>query len=450
MPVAAARALPEAKTPDLYARFSAAMDALLAPAPHTPPSLAVALSGGADSMALALLAAQYASAHGGQMRSFTVDHRLRAGSTREAEQVASWMAARGIAHQILTPAHVPASRNRMEAARIWRYDALAEACARASVLHCLIAHHAGDNRETVLHHQARGDTADGGAGMAAARAYRGVRLLRPLLHIERAALENFLRAQNQPWVEDPTNRDPRWARTRNRAFLADNPSRIAALDAEIAEHAAARRTREIARTGAALRTVTLHPLGFAQMNLAAWRKLEPTLAQQLLADLLTTISGRTHRPRGGETARLAYALTQPEATKRTLHGCELTVRGDHLLVAREHARVEAPAPLCGQGQAYWDNRFRVQYAVSAGSTFQIAALGHLGRKQLAALGVAQALARALPRATPALWHLDTLVFVPHIGMQCPPHVRIALGFAPAKPLADAPFWWFNHDQFCTV
>ena len=65
------------------------------------PCLAVAVSGGRDSMALALLAKDWADAQGGQVLAVTVDHGLRPESSIEAEQVGRWMAARGIAHHAL-------------------------------------------------------------------------------------------------------------------------------------------------------------------------------------------------------------------------------------------------------------------------------------------------------------------------------------------------------------
>ena len=65
------------------------------------PRLAVAVSGGGDSVALALLAADWATRRGGTVTAITVDHGLRAAAAAEARQVGRWMKARGIAHRIL-------------------------------------------------------------------------------------------------------------------------------------------------------------------------------------------------------------------------------------------------------------------------------------------------------------------------------------------------------------
>src|ERR1700734_2547842 len=65
------------------------------------PAFAVAVSGGADSMALALLADRWARACGGTLTALTVDHRLRPESREEAAEVGRWLAERGIAHRVL-------------------------------------------------------------------------------------------------------------------------------------------------------------------------------------------------------------------------------------------------------------------------------------------------------------------------------------------------------------
>ena len=68
---------------------------------ETAPRLAVAVSGGADSLALALLAQEWARGKGGAIVALTVDHGLRREAAAEARQVGRWLAARGIAHHVL-------------------------------------------------------------------------------------------------------------------------------------------------------------------------------------------------------------------------------------------------------------------------------------------------------------------------------------------------------------
>lgn len=433
----------------LYARFAAALRQLLYPSLATDDwrlttPLAIALSGGADSMALTLLADQWARAHGGRIVALTVDHGLRPESRREAEKVAAWMRERDITHRILTPPPSDSSSNVQENARQRRYDALADFCREHDILHCLLAHHAGDQRETVELHTTRGSTADGGTGMAAVRNYCGVRFLRPLLTSERTELEDFLCRNGSDWVRDPSNENTAFARVRTRAALAEDKTSHTARDAQAASEAVARIMRDEALAEAAAHCVTLHPLGFVQIDYAAWHALEPTLGAQLLADCLRTIGGHTRRPRRHETEWLATALREP-FHKRTLHHCEIAVSDGHIHIARELARVEAPLTLQNAGEAMWDRRFRVHYTIPPESSLTLRALRHDGKKQLAARFDQQV---DLPLATPSFWHLDELCYIPHMNatMSLPPGVQLSLGFAPPKPLAAAPFWWLSDVQ----
>ena len=420
-----------AHPPSLTTRFLAALDALgpFEPAAH----LVIALSGGADSMALALLAAEWAQLRGGQLTTLTVDHGLRPESRTEAEHVASLMAARHIPHHILTPTHAEHSNNLQENARAWRYDALAEWCRTHHVLHCLVAHHAGDQRETVALHHARGDTADGPSGMATVRNYQGIRFLRPLLGFEKAELVQHLEAQGAAWVEDPSNRNTQFARVRMRETLQGDAALTADLTTRAAEESEARSARDAQLAQAAMQCVTFSPAGYAVLDLAAWKRLDKLLASQMLADVLTTISGATQRPRKADTDRLCDALRAPSLSRRTLHGCEIDSIKGVLRIAREASRVAAPVTLSGTGRLLWDARFMVQYDVPASHPLTLRALDNHRRS-------------GLPAATPSLWHLDARVFVPHItaiAHDLPAGARVSIGFAPAKPLAAAPFWWLN-------
>src|SRR5689334_22586799 len=88
------------------------------------PRLAVAVSGGADSLALALLADAWARDRGGSITALTVDHRLRPESAAEARQVGTWLTARGIAQETLIWEGPYPSSDIQAAARAARYRLL--------------------------------------------------------------------------------------------------------------------------------------------------------------------------------------------------------------------------------------------------------------------------------------------------------------------------------------
>src|SRR5579859_3556454 len=108
------------------------------------PRLAVAVSGGADSMALAQLAHAWARRRGGGITALTVDHRLRPESAREAQQVGVWLAARGISQETLVWDGPHSTGDIQAAARAARYRLLEAWCGEHGVLHLLTAHHRED------------------------------------------------------------------------------------------------------------------------------------------------------------------------------------------------------------------------------------------------------------------------------------------------------------------
>ncbi|WP_308461832.1 tRNA lysidine(34) synthetase TilS [Sphingomonas folli] len=197
----------------------------------------VAVSGGPDSVALLLLAA---AAFPGNVVAATVDHRLRPTGAEEAAMVAALCERRGVPHATLVPAVPIAGSSLQRRAREARYALLTAWAREQGVDALLTAHHADDQAETLL---MRLNRASGLAGLSAIRAVRwdlGTLLLRPLLGWRRAELRALVEAAGAPFVDDPSNADPRHDRTRVRAALAAaapalDPAGLAASAGYLAE-----------------------------------------------------------------------------------------------------------------------------------------------------------------------------------------------------------------------
>jgi tRNA(Ile)-lysidine synthase len=196
--------------------------------------LALAVSGGPDSMAMLALAH---AAYGARVVAATVDHRLRPEAADEAAMVAGYCAAIGVPHTILTPASPVAGASIQAQARAARYALLEGWASGAAAL--LTAHHADDQAETFLMRAARGSGISGLAAIRARRDSGGVVLLRPLLNWRRSELRAVAEAANAPFIDDPSNRDDAHDRTRFRRLLETNswldPAAIAASASHLAE-----------------------------------------------------------------------------------------------------------------------------------------------------------------------------------------------------------------------
>lgn len=180
--------------------------------------LLLAVSGGPDSLALLRLAAMWRDA--GAKTGFavaTVDHGLRENSAHEAECVALWAEQLGFSHKILRWEGEKPKADLQQKARAARYGLLFAHAEKIGAQGVVTAHHLDDQFETVLMRFARGSGVSGLAGMARAQNLGDGLVLRPLLATRKQQLIDFCAAQDQAFFEDPSNRDPHFARARWRA-----------------------------------------------------------------------------------------------------------------------------------------------------------------------------------------------------------------------------------------
>jgi tRNA(Ile)-lysidine synthase len=426
------------------AEFAAAM-ALLAPFERAA-VIAVAVSGGRDSMALALLVRDWSAAQGGRAIAVTVDHGLRAGSAAEARLVGRRLRAVGMTQRILRWAGPHPASGVQAAARDARYSLLADWCRRHTILHLLLAHQQDDQAETLLMRLAHGSGASGLAAMPAVSSHEGIRLLRPLLGFSRARLEATLEQHGIDWVDDPSNSDPRFERVRWRDAIDRGANarrtRIALADAANAM-GAARAARELG-VADLLAHVRPMPEGYLLLPPRLLETADPEFGRAALLRCLLMVGGDPHPPRGEALERLFGELGRPDALRgRTLGGCRLMRWREHVLICREAAAV-APATRIDPGtRLHWDRRFQLRLAGSTGRGFEIRPLGPAGPAHIGEEAAARA--RLLPapvRATlPALHDRRGLAAVPHLGWRRGRKgVNLALlGWQPRHPLAPAAF-----------
>lgn len=183
---------------DLPARVSQQLAARLAGSE----SLCVGLSGGCDSVVLLHLLSR--QPRQGRLSAIHVHHGLSPNADAWADFCAGLCAQLGIPLQI-RPVQVDrtAGLGLEAAARQARYQAFS--AIKADCL--LLAHHRGDQAETLLFNLLRGTGIVGAAGMQGERQVGSYRLLRPLLGASRAEIERYALAHGLSWVDDESNRD---------------------------------------------------------------------------------------------------------------------------------------------------------------------------------------------------------------------------------------------------
>jgi tRNA(Ile)-lysidine synthase len=335
--------------PALPEQFSIALDRL---GPFEPRlRLAIAVSGGADSMALALLTSGWASRRRGELLALTVDHGLRARSSAEADLTLRRLTELGIPGRKLVVGGLARGPALARRARDARYRLLLDACAELGIAHLLLGHHRGDQVETVMMRALSSSTARGLAGMPALTETRFARLLRPLLDIAPEQLRALLTARGVAWVEDPSNRDRGALRTRLREARGDpgGTGEGTRAVADAAREAGARRARlDHAVADVLARRATIRPEGYAVLSPGP---IEP----EALAALLRCVAGTDYTPPIDRVAALARDLRPA-----TLGGVRITRTGragiGWLLIRERRAMA---GPVAARRGVTWDGRFRL-------------------------------------------------------------------------------------------
>ncbi len=335
---------------------------------ETRPHVAVAVSGGADSLCLAFLAARWAERRGGQVRALTVDHGLRPGSADEARRVGQWLKPQGIGHHVLDWRGPKPRTGLQAAARRARYGLMSSWCRSAGVLHLLLAHTMDDQAETLLLRLGSGSGPDGLAAMAAIRETPDVRLLRPLLGILKASLVASLKAQGQEWIEDPSNRDAAFARTRIRRTMVEGGLEVVELARSARRFGRARVVLEAAAAQVLARSASVHPAGFARLDRAALGKAPEEVGLRAFSRVLAAIGGRDYGPKPEKLERLYHDLMNPAdpsgTLARTLGGCRVIAAGDGILTCRETRGLPDPIHVRPGLRLNWDRRFSIAFSGS--------------------------------------------------------------------------------------
>ena len=389
------------------------------------PSLAVAVSGGADSMCLAVLARDWVLARGGSLLALVVDHGLRAESADEAALTLSRLTTLRIPARQLTVIGLSRGAGLAARARAARYEVLLQTCADAGRLHLLLGHHAADQAETLMIRVLSGSGGRGLAGMPAVHEAATVRLLRPLLAVPPAVLRAFLTDAGVPWVEDPSNADRRALRPRIRS-LRDNDAGGTKTLAEAANAAGRHRAVGNLAIGRVLaERVVMRPEGFAILSPGA-------IAPEALAALIRTVAGADFAPGTGQLATMAA-----DPGPCTVWGVRILPAGRlgrGWLVVREAAAI-GDAVEARHG-VIWDGRFRLHAAHAPLEGLTIGALGDDARAIRRRPGLPVAVLRTLP----ALRRGNVLVAVPHLDYpDFSAFQGVRLVFNPPHPLASAPF-----------
>jgi tRNA(Ile)-lysidine synthase len=342
------------------------------------PALVLGVSGGPDSTALLYLVARWRVSRQGAPRliAVSIDHGLRPEARHEAAAVKRLCEKLGVEHGTMRWSGAKPSTGIQEAARVARYRLLRVAAHRAKARCVLTAHTLDDQAETVLFRMARGSGLAGICGMArsvpidnlaaagfglptdaahsashssrdpeeASQSTRIV-LVRPLLDVPKARLIVTLQEAGIAYAEDPSNADPRFARSRLRTLMP------ALADEGLTPQCLVRLARRVRRSEAAHEAVVdwaARRLGLAAdtrrlaLNSADWGEFPAEIALRLLGRAISTIGTEGPVEFGklevlGEALAAALVAGVPRF-RRTLAGAMVSLQKDCIVIDQAPAR----------------------------------------------------------------------------------------------------------------
>ena len=289
-------------------------------------TIAVAVSGGADSMALSLLMHEWAQPLGKKVIGLTVDHQLRSNSTQEATQVNDWFKRHDIEHHILTWEHSPSlPLNGLQTkARKARYHLLEEWCKNAHVDALMTAHHAQDQLETFLMRLSKGSGLTGLCGIRPITKTNWGHLCRPLLKVSPEQLKETLVRFNQPFIQDPSNENSDFTRVRWRQllpFLAKEGLDSKALQLTIERLQSAENLLEEQTDTALTNCVALFDDANATLDWIFFLKLPPEIGKRVLLKIISHIGNQNYPCRYKVITGLYKSLQNKNFKGATAGGC---------------------------------------------------------------------------------------------------------------------------------
>jgi tRNA(Ile)-lysidine synthase len=384
--------------------------------------LAVGVSGGADSMALCILAARWGRLNSVLVTALVVDHGLRTSSAHEVRMVASWLKRLAIPFEILTIKQPKPKSGIQEKARRWRFLAFDNWCRSNGVDVVLLGHTLDDQIET-LHMRISADTGpDGLSGMLSYTRVRGLIIARPLLSVTKKRLIATCNHHNQKWINDPSNLDERFTRV----FWRNLQPKVEQVGL------ASQSIERFSKIMGSLRGIIDHhcrdfikysggvsSLGVIWFEASDFNKLPPYFAELMIGRILRSIGGASKPIKKLRVGKLCRNLTNKPSLIETLGGCivQKSEKGS-ILIYREYAKCPAPSSCLPGATVRWDNRFEI--TLSGAQSAIVEALGHHGWCQViedANISGHVTMLKQIPfkarLALPVIRHLDGQLSIPH-------------------------------------
>ena len=332
--------------------------------------LAVAVSGGSDSMALLELTRNWAIEHNIEIIAITVNHNLRASAVKEIEFVKEFCKSHSIKCFALECSKSELSgSNIQQKARLARYQLITSLCKEHKIFQLFTGHHKDDNVENFIMRLLKGS---GVLGLGKNNEYfhNNIRILRPLHNFSKDECKLYLNSLNIKWVEDDSNDSTKYLRNDIRI---NTKSILDKMDVSY-DQVIDRLSKTQDHYGDVIDIVKksfvnllsqycyVETIGYAVINYEAIKLENKYLQNLFLSYLLTIISGKNYLPKSNKIEYIINNTVEKKNNFFVLHGCRIIFEKDKIFILRELADIlknnKESNFISG---VVFDNRFEIKF-----------------------------------------------------------------------------------------
>lgn len=399
-------------------------------------SIAIAVSGGSDSVALLMLAHKWAKLYNINLVVISVDHHLREQSSLENKYISTLSKQLGYQHFILHFDHKNNFSNLQARCREGRYTLMTSLCIDLDILTIMTAHHLDDYIENYYIKLERKSSIFG-LSSSNIHWYNNVRIVRPLYNIPKKDLTEHLITHNIQWFEDESNSSEKYHRNVIRKKLAQEKTHIKnqIIDKQLYIDSQVNKVLNPKLIACIAESMKIYQFGFAIVDITILLSFSNEVALIAASYILIIISGKSRSSRSSSVKVLLALLQQKIDFTKTLNGCVIKRQGNNLIIYREFGR-NIPHNMTLNDNELWDNRFHfniqdIRYYVS-----YLTLLDYKSIKQFLDLTTLQEQSlnhhKTILFTLPVIKKLEKIIAMPHISYydDCSLSEKLQVSFSP--------------------
>ena len=381
------------------------------------PHLAIALSGGQDSLSLAYLSKKWIKIKNGLLTVLIVNHNTRIETDKESSLAASWTKDWNINTKILKIKENNIFKDKkQEILRKNRYNIIIKECKKNNIPYLLTGHHLEDQAETQVIRFLKGSNIEGLQGMIKNIQYSNIKLIRPMINIKKNEISSVLPIK-QRWIEDPSNKSNKYFRNRLRFFLKkENSINLKHINKSSIK---LKKINDFLNYQIKIffkASINTYIYGYAIISLII-KKLNFIILEKILSKIIKKYSGSIYPPGYNKIINLIKYILKNKFKGLTCGGCIIKPYKKNIIILREYSLINNIS-LTKEKKIIWDNRFVISGLSLFKKNTTIEALGKQGVQEIKMKSINFNSLKCpyhVKLSLPCMRFKNTLIGIPHIG-----------------------------------